>query len=1174
MTIEFVNLHAHSNTGSPLDAMGTPTEWLQSAIDKGLNAHAITDHGNMNGLAEMVQAAKALNKNDAGEEEVRIKPIYGVEAYFVPSLKEWQKDKTWYEENSKRKDLTEEEAAKKIRIKNLLRKRSHLVLLAMNETGLKNLYKIVSRSHMDGNFYYMPRVDLELVSEYSEGIIASSACIGGVMGEHWFRMREEVEEVKKEGRTLPDTHTFIDKYAINADELYEKMHSINKQFLEVFGDRWYNELQWNRIPGQDLVNKFVIKSAQDLGIPLISTVDCHFINRSDWQSRELYWKMRFMRGKDEERDKEYELPESIEDVEYEIFMKNGEEVWESYKRFAGGLGYDDDMIMASIKRTQEVADRCEFFYPDNSVNLPSFVVPEGKNADDHLRDLCYKALKKCTTCTPEYEKQLDLELDVIISRGFAKYFLTMKKIMDTAKDHYLCGPARGSAAGALVSYLLKITDVDPMKYDLQFSRFLTKDGSGYPDIDSDVSSPADLKEKMKELWGPTSLAYVSNWTTLKVKNLIKDLSKIMGVDFKVVNEVTTKMVGEAIDGVRHERKDEHISSSYQPTFEEIKEYSGSYKGFIEEHPEFEEHIERLAGAVRDLSTHAGGAIIGDHLEDQMPLIRKKDKLQTPWPEGQAKRLLEPMGFIKFDILGLSTLKMFEDAIRLILKRQYKIAEPTFAQVKVFYNEVLNPRVLDLTEEDVYKKIFHDGRWLGIFQYGQNGIQRFCQRLAPTCINDLAVLTSVYRPGPLSAQVDSKYLQTQRGERKPEYYHPIHREITESTQGFIIFQEQISKLVSRLGKDISDDEGQKVRKGLTKNKDNNNPVVKAFYPKFIEGCVEKGIAKEQAEKFWKEIEFFAGYGFNKSHATSYSIVSYQCAWLAHHYPVEWACAYLIKEMGPNLAKAVADVQKAGFEIKGVDINTSGISWEPVDEKTIAQPLSAIKGMPKKAIATVLANRPINTVEEVLFRFPRGAFNKKAKSVCIRSGAVDDLVAQSDHISNKRQLWMAFESKPKGFKSEAEFAETLLNFQEVDDFTFKEMVDNIFSLTGLFPAAKIAPMELIESLNEEDVMSFGDFAGVLEEVETSPDFSGNHSYKNLLFWFIIKSYEIKKTKTKKEYCQITATDNEGNDRQIKCWSTTSIKAAEKLEKYRVFLAKLDYDSRWGLSSLGLKTFQQMN
>jgi len=333
---------------------------------------------------------------------------------------------------------------------------------------------------------------------------------------------------------------------------------------------------------------------------------------------------------------------------------------------------------------------------------------------------------------------------------------------------------------------------------------------------------------------------------------------------------------------------------YAPTWEEVMEFSTSLKSFLAKYPHIETHVKRLVGQIRSCSRHAGGVVIAEKLNESMPLIYSGGVRQTPWSEGQNVRHLEPMGFIKFDILGLASLRMIEGAIRHILQRHHNIAEPTFEDVQKFYNDNLHPDVVDLNDKSVYQNIFHKGKWAGIFQFTETGAQNFCVRAKPDNIIDLSAITSIFRPGPLSAKVDQHYVSARHNEDMIEYPCPEFEEVTKETYGFLIFQEQIAMLAHKLGKGISLDEGNMLRKVLTKKGTGKGAEVKnEIYNKFVTGCAEKNLSEREANKLWETFEYFSGYGFNKSHAVSYSILSFQCAWLLNYFPAEWMAAYLQK-----------------------------------------------------------------------------------------------------------------------------------------------------------------------------------------------------------------------------------------------------------------------------------------
>ena len=670
--IKFVGLHAHSVAGSIFDGLGFPQEHMEFAYSNGSDALALTDHGNMNGLSYQVLHAKKMKA-----EGKDFKPIFGCEAYFLPSIEKWREeyDQAMLDKKKAREAKkagasaasVEDEGASKGKSNNVLRRRRHLVLLAQNQTGLNNLFKLVSESYKDENFYRYPRVDYDLLEKHSEGVSAASACLGGVCaGDYW--------ENRNSGE----------------DAIVAAMHETTQNMMSIFGDRWYGELQWNNVPEQHELNQYIIQMHYEFGIDLISTADSHYYNADVWKDRELYKRLGWL-GKGKPDYMSEELPTSVEEIGYELYPKNGDQMWESYKHYSKlcGVEYDDELVKASIARTHYIAhQRIADFLPDNTVRLPDFVVPEGSTAGQTLAALCVEGLRGLgLEDNKEYAERLKYEVDIIDGRGFSKYFLTMKAISDMAVEKQLVGPGRGSAAGSLVSYVLNITQVDPIKYGLQFERFLTKGGSGYPDIDYDVSDPMVLKEHLIDEWGDDTVVPITNWNTLQLRSLIKDISKFYGIEFTEVNNVTSKMVHEATPLAK---KAHGITAGvYAPTFEELMMYSETLQKFLEKYPHIKTHVETLYGQTRSASRHAGGVVIGERLDEWMPLINSGGVRQTPWSEGQNVRHLEPMGFIKFDILGLASLRMVEGAVERILKRHHGIENPTFEQVRNFYNEHLH-----------------------------------------------------------------------------------------------------------------------------------------------------------------------------------------------------------------------------------------------------------------------------------------------------------------------------------------------------------------------------------------------------------------------------------------------------------------------------------------------------
>ena len=1142
--IKFVGLHAHSGVGSPFDGFGFPQDHMEFAYKNGCGALALTDHGNMNGTSYQVLHAKKMEK-----EGKSFKPIYGVEAYFIEDIAEWRKT---YDEHraDKKKARTlsnertgtniEAEGASKSKGTTLNRSR-HLVLLAMNQEGLNNIYRMVSESYNGDYFYRKPRIDYALLNKYSSGVICLSACLGGVYAGNYWAHREEGEEA-----------------------VLQAMRETTKRMVEILGDRWYGELQWNGVPEQHELNQYIIKIAQETGIKLVSTCDSHYPTPVAWTDRELYKRLGWLgRGKPEWLD--MNLPTSVQELEYELYPKNGDQMWESYLKYSkeAGVEYNDELVLRSIEESHTIAfERIEGFYPDDTVRLPDFVVPAGFTADDYLRRIASEGLfyllklnhpttfgKKTKHRRDEtilkYEARLDHELKVIADRGFSKYFLTMKAIVDKTNEIQLAGPGRGSAAGSLVAYVLGITQVDPIKYNLLFSRFLRADAKDYPDIDYDVSEPMALKEKLIEAWGDNTVVPISNFSTLQLKSLIKDISKFYDVPFMEVNGVTNKMLFEAtpLAKAKHGIK----AGVYTPTFDEVMEFSESLQKFFSKYPKIKEHVVGLVGQVRQVSRHAGGVVIGENLDKYMPLIASKGVRQTPWSEGQNVRHLEPMGFIKFDLLGLSTLRMIEDCIGSILRRHHGVENPSFVDIKKYYDAHLHPDVINLGDQNVYENIFHKGKWVGIFQFAEQGAQKFAKKAKPRSIIDISAITSIYRPGPLSAGVDKSYVNAKEDPSSVKYLNNIVKGVTEETYGYLIFQEQIAMLAHKLGDNLTLDEGNLLRKLLTKKgTGKGNEVKERIREKFIRGCVSKRISEKQANALWTTFEYFSGYGFNKSHAVSYSIISYQCAWLCNYFPAEWTSAFLEREPEHRKEKAINLAKQHGFQIRDVDVNSSGKYWEIMDKNTLVAPLTTIKGLGEKAIEQILNNRPFQSVEEFIFNegIVYSKLNKKALDVLCRAGALRDLM--DDRFTGDKHFWSAVcVDRPKRLKNLLENIET---YRPEGTFTEEERISFLTDLTGIFPMSKVVTQD-VESRIAEWV---------------APPIS-EYDYDLGYCWCIPRSVTLKKSRNGKNFYVVEVIDSNSVLTKIRCWSIKPEK--DKLHINRPYMLKPKYSADWGFSTYGM-------
>lgn len=595
---------------------------------------------------------------------------------------------------------------------------------------------------------------------------------------------------------------------------------------------------------------------------------------------------------------------------------------------------------------------------------------------------------------------------------------------------------------------------------------------------------------------------------------------------------------------------------YNPTFEEVMEFSDSLKNFLSKNPQIKTHVEALYGQVRSCSRHAGGVVVGENLNEWMPMIASGGVRQTPWSEGMNVRQLEPMGFIKFDLLGLASLRMIEGAIRHILKRHSNIENPTFEQVRKFYNEELHPDQIDLNDQNVWKNIFQDGKWAGIFQFTEEGAQKFCKKVKPSNLIELSAITSIYRPGPLSANVDKKFVSAKNNPEDVEYMNDQARNVTEETFGFLIFQEQIAMLAHKLGKDLSLDEGNKLRKLLTKKGTGEVQEQKdKIFSKFFDGCIEKGIRKHEAKELWETFEYFSGYGFNKSHAVSYCMLSFQCAWLLNYYPAEWTAAFLDKEPETRKEKAINISKSLGFEIEPLNVNTSGMVWEiSPDGKTLIQPLSSVKGLGEKAIEQMLNNRPFKTVEEFLFNenIVYSKLNKKALDVLCRSGAMDCLI--DDRFTGTKHFWSSVAvDRPR---KEKNLLDNIDKYAPEKDFSEEEKIQYKIDLTGVFPFDLVMGEHIRASLEKHMIPPISEYDSELGGV----------------VWCIPREVIKKKTKNGKDYYIVRVIDDNNETNTIRCWGVRPGKDIVRVN--RPYMMRLDWNAEWGFSTRRVsKTFRML-
>lgn len=571
------------------------------------------------------------------------------------------------------------------------------------------------------------------------------------------------------------------------------------------------------------------------------------------------------------------------------------------------------------------------------------------------------------------------------------------------------------------------------------------------------------------------------------------------------------------------------------------------KYFYKEHPNLV--VNNLV--ISNCGCHAGGIIISQNLNENMPLINVGGKVQTPWSEGQANRHLESMGFVKYDILGLSTLEMFEVCIKQILKKQ-GIEEPSFEDIKNFYNDKLHPEKMNFDDQKVWENIFHDGRFLGIFQFANSGAQNFCKQVKPKNIQGLSDVTAIFRPATLGIHADKKYLAIKNGEEQIEYVHPIMKDILGKSNGVCVYQEQVAEIVHRMGKNISLDEGNYFRKLLTKKGLGDKALIdkEKILKKFKIGCQEKGLKEEQIEELIKSLELFSFYGFNLSHSIAYCITSYTCAYLLTYYPLEFSIAFLEKEPEDRKDKAISLVKKMGINIDPIDINTSSSHWEihPTKPNTLLQPFLSLKGLGDSAIEQIINNRPFNSLNDLLFNenILYNKLNKRHLDVLTKCNALDNIWKNDGRFKHLKHFWLScIEKKPQ---SQKKLNELIEHYKEEPDYTQEEKIDFINNITGIYPVDLVVNQQFKEYMRRKEIPPISEYK---EDVKVC--------------WAIVKNKENKTTKKGKTYYSVDLIDENNILTNIKCWGVN--KEKDKLYLHHPYMIRVHHDEQWGFSTNGL-------
>lgn len=875
MTGEFVHLHCHTEY-SLLDGAARIEPLVKAAREMGMPALAITDHGVMYGAVDFYKAALKHG----------IKPIIGCEVYVAP--------RTRFDRSPHIDDQL-----------------SHLVLLAENDTGYRNLMHLVSLAHLQG-FYYKPRIDLDLLQEYESGLIALSGCLAGQIPTLLYQ--ENYAEARKKAGELQD----------------------------IFGRNFYLEVQDHGLAEQKAVNPRLLRLGQELNLPVVATNDLHYIRRQDAAIQDVL--LCIQTGK------------NLDDPDRSLRF-TGQEF---YLKSAGEMQLLFGERPQLLRNTLEIADRCQVKFDFNTMHLPDFAVPPGYTQDTYLVELCYQGMRQRYPAPPDarVKERLDFELQVIQSMNFAGYFLIVQDLVNWAKSQGIfVGPGRGSAAGSLVAYVLGITNLDPLKHDLLFERFLNPQRVTMPDIDIDFCYQRrdEVIAYVIEKYGEDHVSQIITFGTMLARSAIRDVGRVLGMPLGEVDRVA-KMIPEEL-GI---------------TIEKALEVSSDLRLAAEGNEKIQQLLtvsQALEGMPRHASTHAAGLIIGkDQLMNFLPLQRTGDAVTSQF----TKETVEEIGLLKMDILGLRTLTVMNEAIL--------IARRTRPEARELNVETIPP------DDPATYALLSRGETIGVFQLESSGLRSLLREMQPSCFEDLIALNALYRPGPLGSGMVEDFIRRKKGITKVDYPHPALEAVLKDTYGVIVYQEQVMRVASELA-GFNLGEADELRRAMSKKK----PEVLAAYRKsFVEGAANRAVSAGVAEHVFDLMEYFAGYGFNRSHSAAYALIAYQTAYLKAHYPVEYMAALLTSISGnmDKVAFFIEECRRMGLEVLLPDINESRESFTVVGEQ-IRFGLAAIKQLGGGALASIIAARkeegPYTSLLDFCVRVDLKVVNKRVIENLVWAGA---------------------------------------------------------------------------------------------------------------------------------------------------------------------------------------------
>lgn len=910
----YVHLHNHTHY-SVLDGLQKIPAMLDRVKELGMKSVAITDHGTLSGVIEFYKEAKARD----------LKPIIGMETYVA-------------QRRHTDKDPIKDKA------------RYHLILLAMNNAGYKNLMRLSTIANLEG-YYYKARIDRELLQKYNEGLIVLSGCIGGEVGEN-FRNGQD-----------------------------EKAYEAAKWYKSIFGDRYYIEVQDHGHPKhphfwdeQVKANAKLIKLAEELGIKTVLTADAHYSQPGDKEAHEILLCVQtgaFLSDQDR------------------FSLKNFDLFVEDPQAIIGRWGQEHPEL---ITNTAELAGRCDVDFDLGGILIPKFPVPEGETEKTFLDKLVFKGLAERYASvpagkaaemsfdeirkivSPEVVERTHYELTVIDNMGFNGYMLIVQDFINWGKNRgIIFGPGRGSAAGSIIAYALRITDLDPLTYGLLFERFLNPDRISMPDIDVDIQDTRrdEVIEYCAGKYGDDRVSNIVTFGKMAARAAVRDVARVLEVPYAEADKLA-KLIPAPIQGRHIPLK---VSIEKDPDLK--KEYT--------ENPTAKKVIDlaiRLEGTIRSHGVHACGVVIAPgELVQYVPLeMAQKGVVATQFPMGQ----IEELGLLKMDFLGLSNLTIIKNAMRIIKK----------------VNGVdIDLSTLPLDDKKTFE-LLGRGETTGVFQFESAGMKRYLRELKPTEFDDVIAMGALYRPGPLSAGLTDSFIRRKNKLEKVEYAHPLMENSLKSTFGVLVYQEQFMQ-ISREVCGFTGGESDTLRKGVGKKK---RDILEKMEVKFIDGAVKNGVPRPVIEKFWKDLLGFADYCFNKSHSACYGMTSYWTAYLKAHYPAAFMAALMTSDQGDidRLAIEISECQHMGMQVMNPDVNQSFAEFAVVPgTNQIRFGLNAVKNVGTNAVEEILRVRQegeFKSLEDFLKRVNVRVVNRKNMESLIKAGAFDSFGDRSDLIFN--------------------------------------------------------------------------------------------------------------------------------------------------------------------------------